>query len=211
MAEWVSHVAELIDQGSYRRREYPDGPRLLVGPPEGSDEDRVGTVPPPHPRYGDTLHISGNILDWPEHWQRANGLGTEDLILHGATHTAADVLSLPPEQKLRGTIAARVVDLASPGEGTRIRVDDGTGRLDIACPVSTTLLDLLTGDWYEFDIVVTSAAQRLPADPDASPDSVTSPVERVTAKLMTRYGDPATTAALAIRRMPAPHGSPAEE
>ena len=207
MADWVSRVAELINDGQFLRRETEQqGPWLLVPHPERYDEERA-TAPPAHPRYGDTLHIDGDILNWPEHWQRANGLRPESLVLRGATHTVADVLASPAAVELRATIAARVVDLAGLGGAARVRVDDGTGRLDVACPVSTTLLGPRMRDWYEFDIVVAPGERKLPADPDVAGEDITDEVERVTAKLMARYGGPATATAQAIRRIPAPHDS----
>jgi len=120
-------------------------------------------------RRGDRLRVLeelelrpdiGDILEWPEHWQRANGVRPEDLAARGAAHTIAEVLGSPPDRELRATIHARVVDLAGGADWARVRVDDGTGRLDVLCPPGTTLLGPRLHATYELDIVVapTSAA-----------------------------------------------------
>ena len=208
MADWVSHVAALIKQGSYLRSEAAHGPWLLVPEPERVDEELAErALPPSHPLYGDTLNIGGDILDWPEHWQRANGVRPDSLRLRGATHTVVGVLSSPPAQELRATIAARVVSLAGGGGWARVRVDDGTGTMDVACPSGTTQLGPRMGDWYEFDVVVAPGARQRPADPIAAAAGIEEPVEHVDAVLIALYGGPATATAEAIRRMPAPRES----
>jgi hypothetical protein len=209
MADWVNHVAGLIGDGSYVRIENGQGHCLLVPPPEDiRTELAERTGPPTHPRYGDTLNVSDDILDWPEHWQRVNGLRADNLELRGATHNVSDVLDSPPAQELRATIAAYVVDLAGGGAGgIRVRVDDATGTMDVACPPDTTLLGPVLHGWYEFDIVVAPGARQRPSDPAVATAGVTDPVEQVTAALMARYGGPAAATAEAIRRMSAPHDS----
>lgn len=206
IADWVSHVAALVRDGSYLREETAHGPWLLVPHlehPERALREYAG--PPSHPRYGDTLNVGADILDWPEHWQRANGLLPDSLRLRGATHTVADVLGSPPAQEQRATIAARVVDLVGGGAGTRVRVDDATATVDVACPSNTTLLGPWIGDWYEFDIVVAPGARRRPSDPATATAGITDSVQQLTAALMARYSEPATATAEAIRRMRAPH------
>jgi hypothetical protein len=197
LPDWLRHLAELIGQGRYRRTETEQGPRLLV-----PDPDDAGAAHAARP----VLHIGHDILDWPEHWQRANGVRPEDLRLRGATHTLSEVLASPPEQELRATIAGRVVDLAGGGGWTRVRVDDGTGALNVACPTEASLLGPRMHDWYEFDIVVAPGTRQAPVDPDAAAAGIEDPVERVTAMLMARYGGPAGATAEAVRRMPAPRG-----
>jgi hypothetical protein len=208
MADWVSHVAALIDDRRFLRRERADGPWLLVPHPDDYENDRAAHTPPAHPRYGDTLRIGGDILDWPEHWRRANGVRPENLVLRGATHTVAELLASPPETELRATVAARVVDLAGlGGASTRVRVEDATGRMDVACPGNTSLLGPRMRVWYEFDVIVTPGSRTLPADPEAAGEGLADAVERLTAKLMARYGGPPAATAEAIRRMPAPQST----
>jgi hypothetical protein len=154
--------------------------------------------------HGDALHIGADILDWPEHWQRASGVRPENLRLRGATHTVSDVVSSPPGAELRATIAARVANLAFGGGWTHVRVDDGTGALNVACPDETTLLGPGVDGWFEFDIVVAPGVRQVPVDPDAAAAGIEDDVERIAAVLMARDGGPAGAIAEAIRRMPTP-------
>jgi hypothetical protein len=73
LSEWLERLAALITSGSYRRLDGDRGPWLLVPGPDGMDTER-SRVPRPHPVYGAVGHFGGDILDWPAHWQRANGL-----------------------------------------------------------------------------------------------------------------------------------------
>jgi hypothetical protein len=155
LGEWLAHIARLVETGLFRRVDSPRGPYLYVPDPDRSSEERgMRPLPGPHPVHGTAVQIGRDILDWPEHWQRAAGLRPEDLRPRGATHTIADLLASPPNQRLRATIAARVVDLMGTGAWTRVRVDDGTAALDVVCPAATTLLGPRMGDRFEFDIVI---------------------------------------------------------
>lgn len=205
LADWLSDVANLIVRGQYLRLGSDRGPRLLVPDPADTDAVRAARpLPGTHPVHGEVLHIGGDLFDWPEHWQRANGLLPEDMRPRGATHTVAEVLASPPDSELRGTVTARVVDLGGLDGSTRIRVDDGSGSLDIACSAAVTLQGPRMHDWFEFDIVVARGNRVLPADVDAAGAGIDDPVTHLSATLMARYGGPAGATAVAIRRVPAP-------
>jgi len=202
IAEWVEHLARLVRDGRYTRRDGERGPSLLV--PDSDDADTAPPSPRPHPVHGAALHLDGDILAWPPHWQRANGIRPEHLRLRGATHTIAEVLASPPGRELRATIAARVVNLAGGSSWTRARVDDGTGRMDVGCEPSATLLGPVVDRWYEFDVVVDPGPRRLPVDLREPVVKTGDPVADLTAVYMARYGGPADATAEAVRRMPAP-------
>ena len=201
----LRYVAELIAQGNYERFDTEQRRWLLVPDRKRADAAYAARpVPQSHPVHGDALHIGPDILDWPEHWQRATGLRPESLRLRGATHTVANLLASPPDVELRATIAARVADLAFGAGWSHVRVDDGSGALNVACPGETTLLGPGVGGWFEFDIVVAPGVRQVPVDPDAAAAGIEDDVERITAVLMARYGGPAGATAEAIRRMQAP-------
>lgn len=205
LAEWVRHIADLIDRGGYKRLETDHGPWSLVPDPDVAEEHWVApSVPGWHPAHGTMLHVGGDILEWPEHWQRVNGLRPQDRRLRGATHTVSEVLVSRPDQALRATIAGHVVSFAGSGAWAHVRIADGTGELDIACPAGTLLLGPRLGRWFEFDVVVAPGVRRAAAAPDAAVAGIEDPVEQVAAVLMARHGGPAGANAEAIRRMPAP-------
>jgi hypothetical protein len=182
LADWVWYVADLVHRGHYLRRDSERGPWVYVPDPAEGDKVRA-TRPRPgrHAVHGEVLHIGGDIFDWPEHWQRANGLRPEDMRPRGATHTVAEVLASPPDSELRATVAGRVVALGGSAGWTGARVDDGCGRLDIACPAAVTLQGPRMHDWFEFDIVVAPGERVPPPAPGG-----------------------AEVTALAVRRIPAP-------
>jgi hypothetical protein len=158
LADWLAYIAELVRRGLYRRLESTHGPVWVVPGYENTDAERaVHPTPAAHPVHGSTLHIGGDILDWPEHWQRVNGVRDRDLQLRGATHTIAQVLASPTGEPLHATVAAKVTALAGSTSWARVRVHDGTGALDVFCPAETTLLGPRIDDWYEFDRHGTSA------------------------------------------------------
>jgi hypothetical protein len=204
IADWLAYIAELVSRGLYQRLDAKHGAVWVVpGYENAHAEQALRSTPDPHPVHGPALHVGGDILDWPKHWQRANGLRDEHLRLRGATHTIAQVLASPPAVQLRATIAARVIDYAGGGSWARVRVDDGTGTLNVYCPPGTTLVGPRNGEWNEFDIVVAPGLRHIPADPHTAGSGIEDDVERVTAVLMARYGGPAGATAEAVRPMSA--------
>jgi hypothetical protein len=205
LREWLAHLTRLVDAGCFARVNGAQGPVLLVPDPD-LDEDEVPPAPTPleHPIHGTTARIGRDILAWPEHWQRAAGLHSQALEPRGATHSIATLLSSPVERELRATIAARVVNLAGGSNWTRVRVDDGTAALDVACPPAASLVGPRLGDWFEFDVTISPGERVVPADPDAAAVAEDDPAERVAAVLFARYGGPAGATAVAIRRLRPP-------
>jgi hypothetical protein len=193
IGDWLAYIADLVGRGFYQRVDQNDGPVWLVPGHEHYEAERAL-----RPK---AAHIGDDILDWPEHWQRVNGVRDEDLRLRGATHTIAQVLASAPDAELRATIAGRVIDYAGGGMGAYVRVDDGTGSLNVSCPPETTLVGPRNGEWNEFDIVVAAGVRHVPVDPDAAAAGIADDVERVTAVLMARYGGPAGATAEAVRPM----------
>jgi hypothetical protein len=181
----------------------------LIPDPALQDAERPQPPEPgPDPVHGTTRYIERDILDWPEHWQRANGLRADDLVLHGATHTVADLLALTPDVPLRATVAARVMSLAASGTWTRVRVDDGSGKLDVSCPYQTTLLGPTLGQWYEFDVVVPAGKVTTPPDPQAAAAGIEDPVEQLAAEYLARYGGKSGAIAQAVRACRDPRKAP---
>lgn len=207
IADWLMEIRWLIEAGTARRVEYKTGPRLLVPDPDlGQDARTRPPSPRPHPFYGDVTHIGRDILEWPRHWQRSSGLRPEDVALRGATDTIANLLATPPTQEVRATILAKVVSLATSGGRDRVRIDDGTGTLDVHCEGRATLLGPRLGDWFEFDVVIAPGPRIVPPDPTrAAADAAArggGEVERLAAILHARHGGPAGAVAEAVRRAP---------
>lgn len=205
LADWIAYIADLVERGLYRRLDTARGPEWVVPGHENTEAERaIRPVPDAHPVHGSALQIGGDILDWPEHWQRANGVRNEDVQLRGATHTIAEVLASTPSEPLNATIAGQVTALAA-SSWSHVRVDDGTGALDVFCPAETTLLGPGIGRWYEFDIVVDTGPRHVPPDPDEAAAGIDEEAERVLAVLRARHGGRAGATARALRRMPT-HG-----
>ncbi len=173
------------------------GPVLLVPDPDKWEaEEAMRPTPANHPVHGSRLAIGGDVPDWPEHWQRANGVDPDDLHPHGATHTVAEVLDSPPEKEIHATIAARVLGWSSGGSPIRVWVDDGTGRLTINVPGPTPVLGPAHGEWNEFDIILPAGSgARLPRRAYRRRDNTDE---------ATLPGEPPTATGTAVRRMPAP-------
>ena len=57
-------------------------------------------------------------------------------------------------RQMTGTIRARVTRLAGSGAGSRVAVDDGTGVLDVWCPMVVCTYGPAIRQEFEFDVVV---------------------------------------------------------
>jgi hypothetical protein len=206
LGDWLAYLAALIGQGLVERGDSDSGPWLLVPPPDQQEQaEALRPTPAEHPVHGTTLHIGQDILTWPEHWQRANGLGPQNVTLRGATGTVAELLAAGPGREGHTTIAARVVDLMGSSGFTRVRVDDGTGTMDIYCPRETTLLGPDLGGWYEFDVLLSADERQAPGNPEKIAAALDDRVAGLGASFMARYGGPVTATATAVRRIPAPN------
>jgi hypothetical protein len=79
LADWLAHVADLIERGACRRLEGRHGVCLCVPDPLVPDAERpVPPLPGRHPVHGDRLHVGVDVVDWPEHWHRAARLHARD-------------------------------------------------------------------------------------------------------------------------------------
>ncbi len=116
--------------GSYR---YPD-------PPEGTDFNRF-----PEP-------------NWPQDWLFSLGITQESLPLHGATHTIAELVAQAAHGPVTGTIRGMVVTGGGNSMWWHPVVDDGTGRLVVACETAQVPIAINVGQEGEFDVILESAA-----------------------------------------------------
>lgn len=192
LGEWLGYILELLARGSYTRWDSPRGPWVRVPAIEDWEREHAWRTPPPdHPVHGNVLHVDHEIRGWPGHWQRANGLTAEAERLRGASHTIADAVAGPNEGR-RATIAGRVVSLDRSMWGPQVRVQDGTGTIDVFCPAPTTLRGPRRNEWFEFDIhLLGNRAESAPG----------SWFEKLAAK---QAGAPqAVAVAMAVRPMPA--------
>jgi len=202
LGEWLVEIACHVELGRFVRCEYPGQLYLAVPDPDTEELEEAAPTPlAPHPVHGDVVHIGSDILDWPEHWQRATGLEATDLALRGATHTIAELLALPSAHRTRATILGRVIHLLGSGASIRVRVDDGSAAIEVACPAATTMLGPRIDDWFEFDVVVESVGA---GDHDAVASDSEDPFDRALAAVLAGYEAPAGATASAVRRASPP-------
>ena len=202
---WLLYLTWLLDTGRFAEREATDGPFAYVPDPDDWEVE-PGWRPQlePHPVHGVITEIGRDILEWPAHWQLSAGL-TPDLIEpRGATHTIAALMGTDPSQPAEATLRARVVSLTSVGAATTVRVDDGTGLLVIHCPAGTNLLGPVLGDWFEFDVRVPAGPRQVAGEPSTVALDEPDPEERLEARFIAQYGQPAGAVATAVRRAPDP-------
>ena len=199
LGDWLEHVAALIDAGRGERREGSNGPYLLVQDPHDDLPRAQRPGPPPHPFYGDQVEFPRDTLSWPTHWQLASGIDPAAAEPRGATHTIGDVLASDPQREFRATVVGRVIDLAGFSGGTRVRVTDGTGEIDIGCAGETTAFGIAITQHFEFDITIATGEREVPADVDAARAAGGDPVKRLTRVLLARYGGRVGATATAVR------------
>lgn len=197
--EWLVAIAQQLEGGRFDRREDGSGTKLRLFDPSHPGE--AWPELPPHALYGTTTCIERDILAWPESWQRAAGIRPEDLEPRGATHTIAELLASPGDVEIRGTIAGEVVSLAGGGRWARVRVDDGTGTIDVHCPAEATLLGPGIRRRYEFDVLVAPGERLVPPEEPSAAD-FEDPASHLTAVLMARHGGLPAARAERIRRLP---------
>jgi hypothetical protein len=70
-------------------------------------------------------------LTWPEAWQRACGIDVQAALPRGRTATVAEFLA---SSSTSATITGTIAGLVGGAEGSRVTIDDGTGRLAVWCP-----------------------------------------------------------------------------
>lgn len=74
------------------------------------------------------------IEDWPEHWQRAEGIAPADPVPAGATATVADVLAARNGGPVHERIHVSVTRATSTGRESIVTVEDDTGSLVLRWP-----------------------------------------------------------------------------
>ena len=72
--------------------------------------------------------------DWPSAWKEAAGIDEAAEVPVGATVTIAKLLS---RESVDGVIQGRVTWLGGSRESSIVQIDDGTGRMLVACPKGT--------------------------------------------------------------------------
>ncbi|RKR75012.1 hypothetical protein [Frondihabitans australicus] len=94
---------------------------------------------------------------WPEAWLASVGLSRVDGQPRGATHTIAELIELSKSAPVSGTIRARAVAVGGQELRLMMVVDDGTGRLDVAQPHGTPILERGRGE-MELDVTLDAGA-----------------------------------------------------
>lgn len=131
--------------------------------------------------------------DWPREWLVPLGVTDESLALRGRTHTVAQLITAAAQGPVRGTIRGRVVSGSGGGGFWHPVVDDGSGKLVVACDTALVPMSVGVGAEGEFDVLLETATTPEPvADEDP-----------VVAALVNRLRPPLPTArALAARPVP---------
>lgn len=105
--------------------------------------------------------------DWPRTWLAPLGVTAESLELRGATHTIADLVAAAARGPAQGTIRGRVVTGAGGAGFWSPIVDDGSGRIVVACDTRLVPISVGVGSGGEFDVLLETAATPEPlADDD---------------------------------------------
>jgi hypothetical protein len=169
LSAYVDLLATMIELGEFTRHETESRSWIEFDPDgqwEGAQAVRL-TAAQPLFGFGEVREIDEDVRLWPERWLASNGLTAETRALRGASTTVAELLRGAIRGVMTGTIRARVTALAGTGAGCRISADDGTGVLDLWCPVAVSTYGPVIGREFEFDVVV----QRKPsAAPDWEPE-----------------------------------------
>jgi hypothetical protein len=199
LGEWLRHITELVAESCVQQVDANGRAYLLL---DDYDIDLAVTAPekiPPHPVYGTQVAFPRDPLKWPSYWQRASGIDPAEAEPRGATASIGDLLTSDSAFDVRATIAGEVGALMGAGDMTRVRVSDGTGQIDIACPGEATAFGPVLGGRYEFDVVVEAGERIQPADPCEAAASTDEPVEQLTRVLLARHGGPVGAVATAVR------------
>jgi hypothetical protein len=160
----------MLERGEFAHHEQ-DGHSWTEFDPErrwqGEQVDRLGAFGPLH-GLGLAPEIDDDVRAWPERWLLADGLTAEMRTPRGATTTVAALLRDSADGKAAsGTIRATVSRLVGSGAGRRVDVDDGTGVLDVWCPVEVCAFGPVIEREFELDVILRPAAT---AAPDWDPE-----------------------------------------
>jgi hypothetical protein len=78
----------------------------------------------------DTIDLQ-SPLSWPATWQLASGVDVLSAVPRGASTTISD---LREASSTSGTVVGTIVGLVGSSDGSRMTLDDGSGRLVVWCP-----------------------------------------------------------------------------
>jgi cell wall assembly regulator SMI1 len=96
--------------------------------------------------------------DWPHAWLLPRGVTNASLALRGPTHTVAELIAAAARGPVYGTIRGRVVTGAGGAGFWNPVVDDGSGRLVVACDTASVPLSIGVGGDGEFDVLLEDAS-----------------------------------------------------
>jgi cell wall assembly regulator SMI1 len=104
---------------------------------------------------------------WPRAWLLPLGVTDESQALRGPTHTVAELIAAAAGGPVYGTIRGRAVTGAGGAGFWNPVVDDGSGRLVVACDTASVPLSIGVGLDGEFDVLLEDAS---PPDPITDDD-----------------------------------------
>jgi hypothetical protein len=157
MAGMIDALTSAVIEKRVERR----GDHLYLTGPSWVDEAPGVAL---HPVFGAIDLIPEALAEWPEPWQLRSGITPDRRRPLGADHTIAEVFERLEHGPVSARIHARVLELGGGAEGARVTVTDGTGRMRIWCPASTTALGPGIDGTFEFHI--RAPAQDVPESPD---------------------------------------------
>lgn len=111
--------------------------------------------------------------DWPREWLEPLGVTDASLALRGPTHTIAELVAAALRGPVPGTIRGRVVTGTGGAGFWSPVVDDGSGRLVVACDTASVPLSIGVGSDGEFDVLLEDAR---PPEPIADADPLVTAV-----------------------------------
>lgn len=132
-------------------------------PPEsldGSGWDALRLARSPHAFRWSGESPAGSMLelfpssDWPREWLQPLGVTEASLVLRGATHTIAQLVSEAAHGPVTGTIRGRVVTGSGGGGWWSPVVADGTGEIVVTCDTSQVPMVVSVGEEGEFDVLL---------------------------------------------------------
>lgn len=136
LVDLLDLTAAFVEAGHLELREHEGRPWVLFDPEHRWDaaaRERLARRPP-HPRLAGPT-VAEDVDAWPPYWRAAEGLTDELLAPRGATATVAELLRRATSgEEASGTLRAHAATTVGGPGGRRLRVDDGTGTLDVWAP-----------------------------------------------------------------------------
>ncbi|HEX5029814.1 MAG TPA: hypothetical protein VFV56_13455 [Gaiellaceae bacterium] len=134
LTDLVEVYAELVEEGAHSAGAQP---ALLRSRGEAKQRARLAD-PSLRATYGASLRIGADPSGWPAHWLASAGIDPASRTPLGATYTVAELVATAGAGPVAGRIRGEIVQLGGGGAGYLIVIEDGTGRLDVWCPVRTS-------------------------------------------------------------------------